>query len=297
MLISVSFTLNVLAFEREMIWPKGKMPDAQAHQIAAMTDEAGAPKFKADKHRVAYLEWFDAPAADVRNGGCMILISGGAYNNCCDVGLIKKWRERFTQLGFQCVNFVYRTPRPTGLPVYQTAWEDGQRAVRIVRREARSRGYEPERIGVLGFSAGAHLSVLLATSSETPAYPRIDETDDIPCHVNFAIPIFPAYVLSDGLEGPNRTKGDASDVTLNPCFKFDSKTCPMCLVHGSDDIFSSIGSVLIYTRLHAMGVSSDLHIYADRGHGFMSDNALLRVLDTWIDRIGDFLKNKQGKKK
>ena len=84
-LISVSFTLNVLAFERETIWPKGKMPDAQAHQIAAMTDEAGAPKFKADKHRVAYLEWFDAPAADVRNGGCMILISGGAYNNCCDV--------------------------------------------------------------------------------------------------------------------------------------------------------------------------------------------------------------------
>jgi len=134
-LISVSFSFNTFAFERETIWPKGKMPDAQAHQIAAMTDEAGAPKFKADKHRVAYLEWFDAPAADVRNGGCMILISGGAYNNCCDVGLIKRWRERFTQLGFQCVNFVYRTPRPTGLPVYQTAWEDGQRAVRLVRSQ------------------------------------------------------------------------------------------------------------------------------------------------------------------
>ena len=67
----------------------------------------------------------------------------------------------------------------------------------------------------------------------------------------------------------------------------------MCLVHGSDDIYSSVGSVLIYKRLHAMGVSSDLHIYADRGHGFMSDNALLRGLDTWIDRIGDFLKNRQ----
>ena len=84
-MLCLGFVLNAQAFERVTIWPKGKMPDAQAHQIAAMTDEAGAPKFKADKHRVAYLEWFDASAADVRNGGCMILISGGAYNNCCDV--------------------------------------------------------------------------------------------------------------------------------------------------------------------------------------------------------------------
>ena len=68
----------------------------------------------------------------------------------------------------------------------------------------------------------------------------------------------------------------------------------MCLVHGSDDIYSPVGSVLIYRRLHAMGVSSDLHIYAGRGHGFMSDNALLKVLDAWIGRIGDFLENRQG---
>ena len=106
--------LTAFAGERETIWPKGKMPDAQSHQIAAMTDEAGSEKFKADKHRVAYLEWFEAPAKEVKNNGCMILISGGGYYNCCDVGLIKLWRETFTKLGFQCVNFVYRTPRPEG---------------------------------------------------------------------------------------------------------------------------------------------------------------------------------------
>ena len=122
---SLLFTLGIFASERETIWPKGKMPDAQEHQIAAMTDEAGKKDFKADKHRVAYLEWYDAPAKEVRTGGCMILISGGSYNKCCDVNYIKQWRERFTQLGFQCVNFVYRTPRPVGLPIYQTAWEDG----------------------------------------------------------------------------------------------------------------------------------------------------------------------------
>ena len=140
LLIAFLSIINLVAQERETIWPKGKMPNRQAHQIAAMTDEAGQKDFNADKHRIAYLEWYKAPAKEIQNGGCMILISGGGYDSCCDVGLIKKWNEEFTKLGFQCVNFVYRTPRPTGLPIYQTAWEDGQRAVRIVRSEAKKRG-------------------------------------------------------------------------------------------------------------------------------------------------------------
>ena len=176
-LLTVLFSVTGYSFEREPVWPKGKMPDQQAHQIAAMTDETSLPDFDPDKHRMPYLEWFDAPSPEVRNGGCMILISGGSYKNCCDVGLIKLWRETFTALGFQCVNFVYRTSRPIGLPIYQSAWEDGQRAVRLVRKEAKKRGYDPEKIGVIGMSAGSHLTLLLATSSQTPAYQRIDKTD------------------------------------------------------------------------------------------------------------------------
>ena len=139
--------LSLFSGEREVIWPKGKMPHSQSHQIAAMTDEAGKKEFKADKHRVAYLEWYDAPAKEVKTGGCMILISGGSYQKCCDISYINQWRKRFTELGFQCVNFVYRTPRPEGLPIYQSAWEDGQRAVRMVRSEAKKRGFDPEKIG------------------------------------------------------------------------------------------------------------------------------------------------------
>ncbi len=144
-LLALFVTLGAFAQERETIWPKGKMPDPQDHQIAAMTDEVKAEKFKPAKHRTAYIEWFAAPAEETRNGGCMILISGGSYMNCCDVGLIKKWNEELTALGFQCVNFVYRTPRPVGLPIYQSAWEDGQRAVRMVRSEAAKRGFDPAK--------------------------------------------------------------------------------------------------------------------------------------------------------
>ena len=256
------------AGQREYIWPKGKMPDAQNHQIAAMTDESLSEKFNADKHRCAYLEWFDAPAKETSKGVCMILISGGSYNNCCDVKLIKEWNARLTGLGIQCVNFVYRTPRPEGLPIYQTAWEDGQRAVRKVRSEAAKRGFDPEKIGVISMSAGSHLAVLLATSSQTPAYGKVDGLDDIPCHINWAIANAPAFVTTDADKGTKATReGYGPDVTLSDAFKFDEKTCPMSLHHGGLDPYSPIGSTLIYRRLRSMGIPAELHLYADKKHG------------------------------
>lgn len=262
------FAINTHAWERKTIWAPGSMPDAQKHQIAAMTDEANEPGFDAKKHRVAYLEWFDAPAAEVKNGGCVILISGGSYMNCCDVGLIKLWRERFTALGFQCVNFVYRTPRPEGLPIYQSAWEDGQRAVRIVRSEAKKRGYDPERIGVISMSAGGHLGLMLATSSQTRSYNRIDDIDDISCHINWAIVNAPAYATTDAETGtPATRQGYGTDVTLSAAFRFDEKTCPISLHHGGTDIYSPCGSTLVYRQLRKMNIPAELHLYPNLGHG------------------------------
>lgn len=261
-------TASLVAGERETIWPKGKMPHRQDHQIAAMTDETSKQDFDADKNRIAYLEWFDAPAEDIRTGGCMILISGGSYECCCDVSLIKEWNRRFTELGFQCVNFVYRTPRPVGLPIYQTAWEDGQRAVRMVRSQAEKRGFDPEKIGVISMSAGSHLALLLATSSQTPAYKRVDKTDDIPCHINWAIVNAPAYGTTDAESGtPAVRQGYGSDVSLSKLFRFDGKTCPMSLHHGGNDIYAPQTSTLVYRQLRRMGVPAELHLYADKGHG------------------------------
>ena len=268
LLLCVMCSLSSLAWERETIWPKGKMPDAQPHQIAAMTDEAGSKDFKADKHRVAYLEWFDAPAKGTPVLGCMILISGGSYMNCCDVGLVKQWRERFTQLGFQCVNFVYRTPRPEGIPIYQTAWEDGQRAVRMVRSEAKKRGFDPERIGVISMSAGSHLATLLAANSQTPAYAPVDKLDQVPCHINWAIINAPAYVTNDGETGtPAIRQGYGADVHISPVFKFDEKTCPVSLHHGGTDPYTPNGSTLIYRELRKRKVPAELHLYPNKGHG------------------------------
>ena len=260
-------SVSLLAQQREYIWPKCKMPDASDSQIAAMTSESKQDGFKPEKHRRPFLEWFDAPANP--NGTCMILISGGGYNNTCDMSLIELWRTELTARGVQCVSLVYRTPRPEGLPYYQTAWEDGQRAVRLVRSQAAKRGYDPEKIGVVGMSAGGHLSLLLAANSLTPAYERIDKTDDIPCHINLAIVNAPAYVTTDADEfgTPATRQGYGADVSLSSVFKFDDKTCPMSLHHGGIDKYSPNGSTLVYRQLRRMGIPAELHLYPNKKHG------------------------------
>ena len=252
--------------ERQPLWPEGKVPDFQEHQIAEMTDVSKAPGFRPEEHRMPYLEWFAKPAKP--NGSCMILVSGGSYNNCCDVGLVKKWRDRFSALGCQTVNLVYRTPRAKGLPCYQSAWEDGQRAVRLVRSQASARGFDPEKIGVIGMSAGGHLVTMLATSALTPAYKRVDALDDLPCHVNWCIANAPAYNTAGAADGSARPQDGTTEVpTINPCFKFDAKTCPISFHHGGNDKYTPNGSTLCYRELRKRNVPAELHLYADRGHG------------------------------
>ena len=287
---------SAFAYEREAVWPKGKMPNPQDHQIAAMTNEVNLKGFKPDKMRTAYLEWFDAPAEP--NGACMILISGGSYQNCCDVSLIELWKNTFTALGFQCVNFVYRTPRPVGLPIYLSAWEDGQRAVRMVRSEASKRGYDPEKIGTVSMSAGSHLALLLATSSLTPAYEAIDELDSIPCHINWAIVNAPAYVTTDGETGtPATRQGYGPDVKISECFKFDEKTCPMSLQHGGADPYSPNGSTLVYRELRKRMIPAELHLYPDKGHGafgleraveFINQMGFVKSVEPEVELAGRF---------
>lgn len=266
-LLLILVSAGLWARERQALWPGlGSIPDFQPHQIAEMTDVSEAPGFNPDAHRMPYIEWYEKPSNP--NGACMILISGGGYYNCCDVGLVEMWHKELTALGVQCVKLVYRTSSPDGIPYYQTAWEDGQRAVRMVRSQAGRRGFDPEKIGAIGMSAGGHLTLLLATSSETPAYAPVDGLDKLSCHLNWAIANAPAYVTSDGEEGtPATRQGYGADVTLSSVFKFDAHTCPVCMHHGGEDPYSPNGSTLVYRQLRRMGVPAELHLYPNKEHG------------------------------
>ena len=289
-IVSACFAVLQAFAGREPIWPEGRMPDAQPHQIAAMTDVSRSGGFNPDDWRAPYLEWCPPPANP--NGCCMILISGGGYSCCCDVGLVKMWATKFTKAGFQCVNFVYRTPRPKGLPIHQSAWEDGQRAVRLVRSQAGKRGFDPEKIGTMSMSAGSHLATMLATSALTPAYGKIDELDDIPCHINWAVTGAIAYAMTDGIGTPNTRNGQAVDAKLDTIFKFDEKTAPMCMFHGSADIYSPTASTFVYRELRKRKVPAELHLFADRPHAFWGEDGKgdkATAYDNWFDRALEFL--------
>ena len=260
--------------ERVPLWPEGRIPDSQEHQIGEMTDEAGGypknPKegFDAAAHRMPYLEWFEKPTEP--NGACTILVSGGSYQNCCDVNLIKTWRDRFTALGYQTVNLVYRTPRAKDAPCHRSGWQDGQRAVRLVRRDAAKRGYDPEKIGVIGMSAGGHLVCMLATSALTASYEKVDEIDEIPCHVNWCVANAPAYNTETAASGVARPEDGTfllDELKVNPSFKFDAKTCPISFHHGGVDPYTPNGSTLCYREIRKLKVPAELHLYADYGHG------------------------------
>ncbi len=181
----------------------------------------------------------------------------------------------------------YRIPRRDGRKIYDAPREDAARAIRILRANAAKFGWSPEKIGAVGFSAGAHLAAISAVSSQDSLYGRIDEMDDISPHLNFAVPVYPAYVVEDGVTGPNASGGDGAAIL--PEFKFDAKTPPMFLVHGDRDCYSPMGSVRIYEELHRRRIPAQLFVYANVSHGLGdTTNAKgwqKRIVD-WIESIG-----------
>ena len=260
------------AEERVNLWPAGKTPDAQ-------TTQKGAP----------YVE-FDEPEK-VTTDAIAIIAPGGCYNGWADAIEGAPLREYLLRRGMRTATLRYRVPRPEPpLPKHLTAWQDAQRAVRIVRSQAAARGYSPDKIGFIGFSAGGHLSLMAATSSLTPAYDPVDALDRLSCSVNWAAPVYPAYVLKDGAESANRNGGnDLVADTLVPEFRLDTATPPMCIFHGDADTHAAMGSVRMYHALRLRRIPAELHIFANEGHVFFRDAPPGTPAARWKDRLWEWL--------
>ncbi|EDM29321.1 xylanase [Lentisphaera araneosa HTCC2155] len=220
----------------------------------------------------------------------VLIFPGGGYHGLAIDHEGWQVAKYFNDKGINAVVLKYRVPRPKGQAKHMTAWQDAQRAVRVVRSNASKWKINPEKIAALGFSAGGHLTLMTATSSQTPAYQAIDELDKLPCHINYAVPVYPAYVLEDGSNGPNKGKGNNS--TLVKDFKFDAKTPPMCLIHGDTDQYSPMNSVAIYHKLRTMNIPAELHIFAKVGHGFGARpcHKKNKHVGDWLNRSYEALK-------
>ena len=190
------------------------------------------------------------------------------------------------------VTLKYRTPRPEGLSKHTTAWQDLQRTIRIVRSKAASYGLDPDRIGIMGSSAGGHLTLMGTTSSLHNSYRGIDAVDKVSCKVQWGIGIYPAYILSDGLDWHNTSGGNDDGLTFALEFSFDKDTAPLLLIHGDADYWAAGNSLAIWEKMRAMGVDCELHTLATRKHCFQKTASPGTGSYTFMDRIAEFLQGR-----
>ena len=144
----------------------------------------------------------------------------------------------------------------------------------------------------MGSSAGGHLTLMGATSSKHRSYWPIDALDKIPCNVQWAVAIYPAYALTDGLEKGNAQGGNEDDSRLAPEYAFDLATCPMLFIHGDADGWAAMNSVKAWEQLRRMGIQGELHTLATRKHCFQRQAAPGTGSYTWLGRIWEFMNAK-----
>ncbi len=198
------------------------------------------------------------PAADKDTGASVVICPGGGYYILAwdlEGEEVAAW---LNSIGVTGIVLKYRVPRREGTPNDQHPIQplmDAQRALKVVRSKAGEWGIDPNRVGMLGFSAGGHLSAAAATRFAEPAYALTDEIDKLSARPDFAVLIYPG-----GME----KKDDPS----NPITHVSAKTPPMFLAHAGDDGVSPLNSVDMYAALKKAGVPAELHIYATGGHGF-----------------------------
>lgn len=199
------------------------------------------------------------PDASQNTGVAVVVCPGGGYNNLAwdhEGEQVAKW---LNGLGVTAAVLKYRVPRREGTPSDRPppqALADAQRAVRIVRAKAGEWGVDPRRLGMLGFSAGGHLTAWASTQFDHPSYPNVDLSDEQSPRPDFAVMLYPGGVLK------------RNEATLSDEIQVSKTTPPTFLAHSGDDRVSAENSVMYYLALRRSGVPAELHVYATGGHGY-----------------------------
>jgi acetyl esterase/lipase len=214
------------------------------------------------------------PPKDKANGAAVIVAPGGGFSILAIEHEGTQTCEWLNSLGVTAVLLKYRVPKrvmqtPDNLAMIQ----DAQRAVSLTRSKASEWGIDPNRIGMLGFSAGGNLTAWASLSGKRH-YESVDDADKASSRPNFALLIYPGGLIDKGGQ-------------LKSEFVVKKDAPPMFFVHATND--SSENSVALYSALKTAGVPAELHLYASGGHGF-GMRKIPHPAATWPDRAADWLK-------
>ncbi|PSO11531.1 MULTISPECIES: alpha/beta hydrolase [unclassified Sphingobium] len=258
------------------LWPASP-PGASGNKIARKVEDQSRDPAKPDR----WISGIDRPFLVVRrpkhpNGTAMLVVPGGSY------WFLSYDNEGVSQVdwlnaqGVTAFILMYRLPGEGWRQRENVPLQDAQRAMRLIRSRAQQFGIMPERVGVLGFSAGGHLAGSLATCHAEPVYAPVDAADGLSARPDVAGLIYPVISVDApfthegsraALLGQNPT--EASRKARSVELRVTDDTSPVFLMHAADDGAVPVAnSIALFQAMQAKARPVALHVFEHGGHGF-----------------------------
>lgn len=285
----ISFAVADSRPETVPLWP-GKAPHAVGDSPA---DQPGM---------TVYL-----PPASKANGTAVVVCPGGGYGFLADDHEGKQVADYLNSIGVAAFVVKYRiVARDRPGPLHPAPLMDAQRAIRIVRANAKKYAVDPNRIGIMGFSAGGHLASSAATHFDGGSNDRdAGPVERASCRPDFAVLAYPVISMEDGVTHGGSKKnllGDKPDPKLVELMSNDKQvtkdTPPTFIFHTSaDTTVLPENAIRFYTALKKAGVPAELHIYEKGRHGVGLGRdpkwtGAEKSVENWPDRLTDWLKSR-----
>ena len=276
------------------IWP-GAVPDAIPDPKPESVGPGGGANDVSRPTMTLY------PAKGRNSGAAVVVFPGGGYRNLAMGPEGTEICDWLTSRGITCVLLKYRVPgsgpwwdtqnHRRVYPKVQTALQDAQRTLSLVRQHAAQWHVDPHKVGVIGFSAGGHLVAAVSTHFAQRTYTAVDPADELSCRPDFAIALYPGHLWTH--EDEDDSTRDETDLSLRPDISVRPDSPPTFLLQAEDDHVDGVEqSLAYYVALQKAGVPTEMHLYAQGGHAFGLRRTQLpiaqwpRLVETWLETIG-----------
>jgi len=225
------------------------------------------------------------------NGTSIIVVPGGSYLKLVaakEGADIARW---LNTLGITAFVLKHRLPNEGHADGRHVILQDGQRAIRLVRQHSAVWQLNPDKIGIMGFSAGGHLAAATGTAFETISYPPMDAMDQLSPRPDFMALIYPAvgFTAAHGIAGQRESRAAFSEYATNEIPQV--RTPPTFIMIAADDGLAP-NVVRFWQALAQAENPPELHIAARGGHGFALKADAAPSVRIWPDLFSIWLKTK-----
>ncbi len=282
------------------IWP-GAVPDAIPDPKPESVDPGEGQKWWPRANDVSRPTMTVYAAKGRNTGVAMVVFPGGGYRGLAMGGEGTEICDWLTSRGITCVLLKYRVPGSGPwwdtenhrriYPKVQTALQDAQRTLSLVRQHAAQWHVDPHKVGVIGFSAGGHLVAAVSTHFAQRTYAPVDAADKLSCRPDFAVALYPGHLWAH--EDEDQASRDETDLSLRPDIIIRADSPPTFLLQAEDDHVDGVEqSLAYYVALQKAGVPTEMHLYAQGGHAFGLRPSKLpiaqwpRLVETWLGTLG-----------